>query len=176
MDTLWDVRACIGALTFRHRAVNPTIPERLTSAAMGTITKEKWYQDGLCFECTQCGNCCSGDPGYIWATKAEIRRIAEFLGLDNGWLDKRRLRRVGFRYSLTENPNGDCIFLERNGKKPSCAIYPMRPLQCRTWPFWSQNLSSKRSWDDLRRTCPGTDQGKHYSLVQIESARTQKPR
>jgi Fe-S-cluster containining protein len=35
----------------------------------------------LNFTCTQCGNCCSGEPGYVWVTKEEIRRIAEFLSL-----------------------------------------------------------------------------------------------
>ena len=25
---------------------------------------EPWYQDGLQFRCTRCGNCCTGAPGY----------------------------------------------------------------------------------------------------------------
>ena len=29
----------------------------------------------------------------------------------------------------------------------ACTVYPVRPLQCRTWPFWPENLSSKQSWD-----------------------------
>ena len=35
-----------------------------------------WYRDGLQFECTQCGNCCTGDPGYVWVTPEEIKAIA----------------------------------------------------------------------------------------------------
>ena len=27
-----------------------------------------WYADGLPFTCTQCGDCCTGDPGYVWVT------------------------------------------------------------------------------------------------------------
>lgn len=136
--------------------------------------RKKWYTDGLKFTCTQCGNCCSGDPGYVWATKEEIRRISEFLGRTDGWLDRKHLRRVGFRYSLTERPDGDCIFLTREGGKTGCSIYSVRPLQCRTWPFWTTNLASANVWNDAGRSCPGMNNGRHYDFVQIEGIRTQK--
>jgi len=141
------------------------------------FAKDKWYQDGLKFTCTQCGNCCSGDPGYVWATKEEIRRIAEFLGRPDGRLDKKHLRRVGLHYSLTEKPDGDCIFLTRENGKTGCSIYPVRPLQCRTWPFWNENLRSRESWESVARSkCPGMNTGQHYTLVQIETARTNRQR
>jgi len=138
------------------------------------VGRKKWYTDGLKFTCTQCGNCCSGDPGYVWATKEEIRRISEFLGRTDGWLDRKHLRRVGFRYSLTERPDGDCIFLTREGGKTGCSIYSVRPLQCRTWPFWTTNLASANVWNDAGRSCPGMNNGRHYDFVQIEGIRTQK--
>ena len=136
---------------------------------------EKWYREGLKFSCTQCGNCCSGDPGYVWATKEEIARISVFLGRTDGWLDNAHLRRVGLQYSLTEHPNGDCIFLKRENGKSMCTIYPVRPLQCRTWPFWKENLRSKKAWDDLAASkCPGMNKGDSYNYVQIETRRTQR--
>jgi len=135
---------------------------------------EKWYKDGLRFECTQCGNCCSGDPGYVWATKEEIKRISEFLGRTDGWLDAKHLRRVGLRYSLTERRDGDCIFLKREGGKSMCGIYPVRPLQCRTWPFWTVNLQSRTAWDESSRRCPGMNSGAHHGFVRIEEVRLQK--
>ena len=79
------------------------------------MASEKWYQGGLRFECTQCGNCCTGAPGYVWVTREEIRRIAEYLERDDQWLPSEILRRVGFKYSLTEKGNGDCIFLQSTG-------------------------------------------------------------
>jgi hypothetical protein len=138
------------------------------------VAKQKWYQDGLRFSCTQCGNCCSGDPGYVWATKEEIGRISAFLGRVDGWLEKKHLRRVGLRYSLTEKSGGDCIFLDRSGGKVACSIYPVRPLQCRTWPFWTGNLRSRDSWAEVGENCPGLNNGKHYDFVQIETTRAQK--
>jgi Fe-S-cluster containining protein len=138
------------------------------------LAKDKWYAAGLAFECTQCGNCCSGEPGYVWVTKEEIRRIAEFLGRDDEWLDKAQLRRVGFRHSLTELTNGDCVFLKRADGKAMCSIYPVRPLQCRTWPFWSPVLKSPDSWNETATTCPGMNHGQRYDFVQIEPRRTQR--
>ncbi|RJP36805.1 MAG: YkgJ family cysteine cluster protein [Phycisphaerales bacterium] len=136
------------------------------------MPKDRWYADGLKFTCTQCGNCCSGDPGYVWATKAEIAAIAKFLGRGDGWLDERHLRRVGFRYSLTEKPDGDCVFLERRPDgSTGCRIYPVRPVQCRTWPFWPELLHSRDAWERAKRKCPGMDQGRHYDFVQIETIR-----
>jgi hypothetical protein len=139
------------------------------------MSRAKWYQDGLRFECTQCGNCCSGDPGYVWATREEIRAIAEFLGRSDGWLDKEQLRRVGLYYSLAEKPDGDCIFLKREKGKALCSVYPVRPVQCRTWPFWDQNLRSPEAWETTHRTCPGMNHGKQHDFVQIEIMRRQTP-
>ena len=135
---------------------------------------KKWYRDGLKFTCTQCGNCCSGPPGYVWVTKEEIAGISKFLGRTDGWLDKSQLRRVTLRYSLTEKKGGDCIFLKREGGKRICSIYPVRPLQCRTWPFWKSNLSSPEAWESAAESCPGMNHGTAHDFVQIETKRTQK--
>lgn len=138
------------------------------------MAREKWYAAGLHFECTQCGNCCSGPPGYVWVTKEEISRISKSLGREDGWLDKKHLRRVQFRYSLTEKSDGDCIFLKRDGEKSYCSIYDVRPLQCRTWPFWTENLRSVDSWNRAALTCPGMNRGKEYNFVAIEDIRLKK--
>jgi len=135
------------------------------------VVRTKWYQAGLNFECTQCGNCCSGPPGYVWVTRKEIRAISEYLGRTDGDLDKKQLRRVGLRFSLTEEPGGDCVFLKRSGKRAFCSVYPVRPLQCRTWPFWSGNLRSPDDWNEAARTCPGIGQGRRYEFVEIEARR-----
>ena len=42
--------------------------------------KKPWYKDGLRFECTQCGACCSGEPGFVWVADEEIAGMAGLLG------------------------------------------------------------------------------------------------
>ena len=153
-------------------------------------TQQPWYADGLSFTCTQCGNCCTGGPGYVWISEAEIARLAEFLKLSIGETKKRHCRRIDRRVSLKEHrtPAGlyDCEFLKEidaerdvegqrvRYKKRICTIYPVRPLQCRTWPFWDGLLQSKKSWQLAKRTCPGMDVGRVRSVAEIEQLRDAK--
>lgn len=137
--------------------------------------QEKWYAAGLAFECRQSGNCCSGAPGFVWVTKAEIKAIAKHLGQSDGWLDKEHLRRVGFRYSLTELPDGDCIFLKRTADGcTQCKINKVKPTQCGTWPFWTYNLKSPDNWNEAAQGCPGMNHGPVHDFVQIETQRLKK--
>ena len=81
---------------------------------------------------------------------------------------------MGLRYSLTEKPNGDCTFLKRENGKALCSIYPVRPVQCRTWPFWSSNLRSREAWESAANNCPGMNNGRGHDFVQIETLRGQR--
>ena len=67
--------------------------------------------------------------------------------------------------SLTEKPNLDCVFW-RDGV--GCEVYEVRPVQCRTFPFWPEVLESEDSWLEYSAECPGMDRGKRYTLAQIE--------
>ena len=120
-----------------------------------------WYAEGLSFTCTGCGTCSRGE-GYVWMTPPEIEAIATFLGISIDDFGRRYLRRVGPRTSLTEKPNHDCIFWD-----DGCTVYPVRPEQCRTFPFWPENLASPGAWEAVVRQCPGAGEGKHYDLVEI---------
>ena len=35
-----------------------------------------WYHEGLSFTCSQCGDCCTGAPGYVWVNNEEIAALA----------------------------------------------------------------------------------------------------
>ncbi|MCP4710385.1 MAG: YkgJ family cysteine cluster protein [Planctomycetes bacterium] len=137
-------------------------------------SKKTWYQSGLAFNCRQCGNCCAGpDEGYVWISKEEIVKLADFLKLTPEKLKKKHLRRVGLRYSLIEKKTSkDCIFLTRNPNQSiNCDVYPVRPLQCRTWPFWNENLRSNSTWNHAAQKCPGIDNGLWYDLPKIIALR-----
>jgi hypothetical protein len=141
---------------------------------------DEWYADGLRFTCTCCGNCCTGPPGYVWLTDAEAARIAAHLGLDESDFRQRCTRRIEGRLSLVERATDhghDCVFLDRDSVpgKAVCSVYAERPLQCRTWPFWPENLRTRRSWQSVRRAtpCPGMDQGR---LVPAEEIRITRDR
>ena len=135
--------------------------------------KSPWYVGGLHFQCAQCGMCCSGPgEGYIWVTRPEIEFIADFLKSSVGELRKKYLNRVGMRTSIIEDRSTkDCIFLEMVGGEKMCRIYPVRPTQCRTWPFWSSNLTSPKAWNETTQRCDGINRGRLYSFEEIEKIR-----
>ncbi|CAN5714644.1 YkgJ family cysteine cluster protein [soil metagenome] len=126
-----------------------------------------WYRDGLKFSCTRCGACCTGAPGYVWVNPEEIAGLAEHQGLSIEEFSGRFVRQVGRRYSLIEKPNHDCVFWDA---QVGCTVYEARPEQCRTWPFWSENIESPEDWDRVRSTCPGSGRGQWFSLEAIEAA------
>jgi hypothetical protein len=126
---------------------------------------EPWYRDGLRFKCTQCGNCCTGAPGFVWVNREEIQALAKRLGTSEEAFEKQYVRRVGSRMSLVEYPNGDCVFFDNQARK--CTVYEDRPRQCRSWPFWHSNLKTPDDWQQTCEVCPGSGQGNLVPLEQI---------
>ena len=154
-------------------------------------TDQPWYADGLKFTCSQCGNCCTGGPGYVWISREEIVKLAEHLKLTPEETVERYCRKIDGKFSLKErrSPAGlyDCIFLKemqipRSGREAgddkvvhtirACSVYHVRPLQCRTWPFWPENLANERAWNQAAKKCHGMNApGRSFSLNQIHAIR-----
>jgi len=118
--------------------------------------RKEFFADGLRFECTACGECCSNHNGYdfVYLTRQDIVEMAKRL----------KLPRKTFLETYTRLDDGDvvlkdrgeaCIFLKGGGK---CAVYASRPLQCRTFPFWAENMNRKTWETEIRRDCPGTNE------------------
>jgi Fe-S-cluster containining protein len=125
---------------------------------------EPWYQDGLRFRCTRCGKCCTGAPGYVWVNDAEMMAIAEHRGETVAHTAALHTRPVGRRVSLREKANGDCIFYD---PADGCTIYPVRPRQCRTWPFWESNIVTPEAWEKTCEICPGSGLGELIPVEEI---------
>ena len=131
---------------------------------------EPWYADGLKFKCSQCGDCCTGAPGFVWVNREEIAALAALVGEpDVEKFEAEYVKQVGVRKSLREFSNGDCVFFD--GQTRKCTVYAARPRQCRTWPFWDSNVSSPEAWARTCEICPGSGKGKLYQLEDIEKQR-----
>lgn len=104
--------------------------------------------------CETCkGKCCNGTSGYIFVNKKEIATIAKFLTIKPAALINKYIKKVGYKFSLKELHSGDnfaCIFFDSNIKR--CSIYPARPRQCRTFPFWND---FKEHPEAAANECPG---------------------
>jgi uncharacterized protein len=133
------------------------------------MQENPWYSNGLRFECTQCGDCCTGSTGYVWVNQEEIEALARATGVDAGTLEEKYVRNVGARKTLREFPNGDCVFFDPQAR--CCSVYQARPRQCRSWPFWDSNLRAPDDWLRTCEVCPGSGKGKLYPLEEIEKDR-----
>ena len=131
------------------------------------MSDSPWYADGLRFQCTQCGDCCTGAAGYVWVNQEEIEAQAKALEMDPAEFEKKFVRKVGVRRTLNERANGDCVLLDAKTRK--CTVYDVRPRQCRTWPFWDSNIRTPEAWKECCEACPGSGKGKLYTLEQIQS-------
>ncbi len=171
-------------------------PIRALSRPVSTNPPEPWFADGLQFSCTGCGNCCTGGPGVIWISDEELTRLAAFLNKTVDEVIAKYCTRIGRKVTIKEKkPNArgefDCIFLKIlpvgsmfNGQKLPvairiCRIYPVRPLQCRTWPFWHDTLATPEDWAAAAaKRCPGMNRGRTWTKDQITARRdaTQWPK
>lgn len=127
---------------------------------------ERWYEEGLPFSCTACGNCCKshGEYSHVYLREEEAAAIAAQLGMtiedfaaehleiQDGWL-------------LLRQGETQCPFLSREGR---CGIYEVRPVQCRTWPFWTINLEEATWRKEVNGVCPGSRGGALHSPDTVE--------
>lgn len=126
-----------------------------------------WFAPGLSFRCTQCGNCCTGSPGFVWVSSEEIQAIADLLDKPIGEIRLLHTRPARGLTSLTEFANGDCTFFDPQSRR--CRVYEARPRQCRTWPFWQSNVESPEAWSRTQEACPGAGQGDFVPLDEVLS-------
>ncbi len=130
---------------------------------------ECFYEDGLAFSCLPgCRYCCAVEPGFVFLSMDDLQRLCSFTHLSIDDFISTYCVKVPMGdchyLSLKERDNHDCIFLGPNG----CTVYESRPIQCSTYPFWKHVISTKQTWEDERRWCPGIGKGEIHSKEEIE--------
>lgn len=130
--------------------------------------EDVFYAQGLRFTCVRCSRCCRHEPGFVFLSEQDLRRLARATHLARETCVQEYCREVEIggvkRLSLKEKPNYDCIFWVEAG----CEVYAHRPIQCRSFPFWSSNLISRATWEEVGQMCPGTDKGALHSRDEID--------
>ena len=120
----------------------------------------------LRFSCSACGDCCvTGNDYYVYLSGREVERIRNYLKLSRGWFRRRYLERLddGDLVAAAE-ADGRCVFLDANRR---CRVYSVRPLQCRTYPFWPELAGDARAWKSETRRCEGINCGKAVPVERI---------
>jgi Fe-S-cluster containining protein len=120
----------------------------------------------LRFECqTGCTACCE-QKGFVYLTEDDLARIAKHLGMSAARFERQYCYRTRRLLRLRIPKESNCRFLQEGG----CSIHPVKPTQCRIFPFWPELVESRREWKKTARYCPGMGKG---SLIQIEAAKQQ---
>jgi uncharacterized protein len=118
----------------------------------------------LKFECQPgCTNCCR-QQGFVYITEQDLVRIAKFIKMPAADFERRYVYRTRHLLRLRMPRHSQCHFLLEGG----CSIHPVKPTQCRIFPFWPELTGDKREWRKAASWCPGIGKGQ---LVQIETAR-----
>ncbi len=125
----------------------------------------EFYGSGLWFACRGDGRCCvsRGRYGYVYLSFNDRRRLASHLGLSLAQFTSQYVIKEDGMYQLRYTGR-DCPFFHEN----RCSVYEARPWQCRTWPFWPENMNSTVWDEEVLFWCPGAGSGRFYSAEEIE--------
>ena len=128
--------------------------------------RKRFYHDGIRFSCQGDGKCClnHGRHTYVYVTFNDRKRLAEHFGMTLLQFTKRYTRASDGLVHL-KDPERDCPFF----RDSRCSVHAMRPWQCRTWPFWPENMHPKVWERDVASFCPGVGKGRLYTDAEIEA-------
>ncbi len=123
-----------------------------------------FYKNGLRFSCAFCGKCCRIKDGYVWLSRGDVDALVAGTGISEEDFRGIYTETVDGAVVLKDFPNGDCIFFDES---IGCKVYSARPLQCRTFPFWPENLRDENSWRKAAEFCPGIGSGEKHDFEEI---------
>ena len=131
-----------------------------------------WYHEGLPFTCTQCGDCCTGAPGYVWVNAEEIEAMMATLGeSDRTKFERQYVRRIGVRKSLKEYRNGDCVFIGPGNEKMQRVCSTASAMSFVAILGFQSAVTGVVA--QTCEVCPGSGRGELVQLEVIEGQRRQ---
>jgi Fe-S-cluster containining protein len=99
-------------------------------------------------------------------TDEDILRISEHLQMSVAAFCERYLsydEEEGSFY-VHVKPGGACVFLGESG----CVVHEVKPVQCRTYPFWPELLRRRSDWAFEGELCEGIGRGPRHDAARIK--------
>ena len=111
--------------------------------------------------------------GLVYVHPEEIELMAKHLGMD--------VRDFWLKFEVQYDPSSQQPVLEAknnlgcpllNGDL-GCRVHPVKPAQCRSFPFWPDLIDDAQAWAVASEDCPGMDaeDGRLYSAEEIRTIR-----
>ena len=116
------------------------------------------YPENIRFECQRCAKCCGDTPERernILMLEMEVEQISEITNLKPEDFSTPSPDIEPYRYAMKKK-GGKCVFLDGT----DCQIYPHRPLLCRFYPFWLEQLGAESFEFKVSKECSGVGLGK----------------
>lgn len=118
---------------------------------VGTDGFDFSFDPAACDPCQ--GRCCRGESGTVHVDEQEMQALADCLRMNiidfiNTCL-VRKENRLTIKEKRTETES-ICVFFDTGNNR--CSVYPARPTQCRTFPFWD---FFKGKFSLAAAECPG---------------------
>lgn len=99
----------------------------------------------------------------MYITENDLRRIARHVGLSAKAFEETYVVRYRHVLRLRKPAKSQCHFLKADG----CSVHAVKPVQCRTYPFWPELVEDRKAWNEEGKRCPGIGKGE---LIQIGEA------
>lgn len=112
------------------------------------------YPKRVGFTCNRCSRCCGDtedENRHVLLLKNDAERISKSTLLDIYKFAEKVTGSEPYGYEMRKNENGKCFFLKNN----LCAIYKIRPLICRFYPFQLKDLGNNNYSFSYTDRCPG---------------------
>lgn len=115
-----------------------------------------FWKGGIRFECQGTGRCCVSRGRHLRVSTLAFTK--KYCSKTDGFFHLKQVQ-------------GPCEFL----KGTSCGAYEARPAQCRTWPFWPENMNARVWTQEVKAFCPGVGKGRLYTAEEIQAILRQDP-
>ncbi len=109
-----------------------------------------------------CTRCCD-TKGFVYITESDLKNIAKHVGMSAKAFEQQYVIRFRHILRLRKPKKSQCHFLNDGG----CSVHVVKPVQCRTYPFWPELVENQAAWKDEAKRCPGIEKG---DLIQIGTA------
>lgn len=86
----------------------------------------------------------------MYITDEDVERIAQHLHVPSDEVARKYTKRLVHGRTL-RFVHKVCPFYTSKG----CSIHRVKPEQCRTWPYWTENVSNNQFKAGIKRFCPG---------------------